>query len=116
MERGEPTPTGRRRVSVAEASEALGISVKAVRGRKKRGTVAHERTPEGGYVFIDTDQPPTGYDQPGDQSRPNAAGELVEELRDRVRYLERQVEEEREARRRADTILAQLSRAISRSS
>ena len=33
---------------------------------------------------------------------------LVEELRDRVRYLERQVEEEREARRRADTLLARL--------
>jgi phage shock protein A len=37
--------------------------------------------------------------------------DLVDELRDRVAYLERQVEEEREARRRADTILAQLSQA-----
>jgi hypothetical protein len=36
---------------------------------------------------------------------------MVEELRDRIAYLERQVEEEREARRRADTILAQLSAA-----
>ena len=33
---------------------------------------------------------------------------LVTELRDRARYLERQVEEEREARRRADMPLTQL--------
>jgi hypothetical protein len=46
-------------------------------------------------------------EEPHEQSRI----ELVEELRDRVASLERQVEEEREARRRADTILAQLSRA-----
>jgi len=32
------------------------------------------------------------------------------ELRDRVAYLERQVEEEREARRRADMLMAQLER------
>ena len=43
-----------------------------------------------------------------DQSRDS---NLVDELRDRVAYLERQVEEEREGRRRADTILAQLSQA-----
>jgi hypothetical protein len=36
---------------------------------------------------------------------------MVEELRGRIAYLERQVVEEREARRRADTILAQLSAA-----
>jgi hypothetical protein len=43
--------------------------------------------------------------------RPGAQGgfhKLVDELRDRVRYLERQVEKEREARRRADTLLARL--------
>ena len=43
--------------------------------------------------------------------RQASGSEMVEELRDRIAYLERQVEEEREARRRADTILAQLSAA-----
>jgi hypothetical protein len=33
---------------------------------------------------------------------------LVEELRDRIHYLERQVEEERNARYRADELLARL--------
>ena len=41
--------------------------------------------------------------------RQASGSEMVEELRDRIAYLERQVEEEHEARRRADTILAQLS-------
>ena len=35
-------------------------------------------------------------------------GALVEELRDRIHYLERQVEEERNARYRADELLARL--------
>ncbi len=37
--------------------------------------------------------------------------ELIEELRDRVRSLEGQLSEEREARRRADTIIMQLTQA-----
>ncbi len=37
--------------------------------------------------------------------------ELIEELRDRVRSLEGQLSEEREARRRADTIIMQLIQA-----
>jgi hypothetical protein len=45
-----------------------------------------------------------GQDQTADQTHPDAterfAEVMIEELRDRVRYLERQVEEEREARRR----------------
>ncbi len=51
----------------------------------------------------------TGQDTAG--QRQDSGSEMVEELRDRIAYLERQVEEEREARRRADTILAQLSAA-----
>ncbi len=37
--------------------------------------------------------------------------ERVEDLREQVAYLRRQLDEEREARRRADTILVQLSEA-----
>jgi hypothetical protein len=41
-------------------------------------------------------------------SDPTTVASLVDELRDHVRYLERQVEEEHEARRRADMLLARL--------
>jgi len=104
--------TSRRRVTVAEASEILGVTVEAVRGRIKRGTLDHERDSGAVYVLLDADQPSTGHqpddDQATDQSRLAAREEIEDELRDRIRYLERQVEEEREARRRADLLLSQL--------
>jgi hypothetical protein len=94
---------------VAEASEALGITVEAVRGRIKRDKLKHEKDSGTVYVYLDSDQPQTGRQPDEDQARPDA---LADELRDRIRYLERQVEEEREARRRADTLLAQLMQRI----
>src|SRR5215217_5863746 len=111
----DQSQTGRRRLTVAEASEALGVTVEAVRGRIKRGTLEHERDSGTVYVLLDVHQPPTGHqpadDQMTDQARPDAGEDMLGELRDRIRYLERQVDEERESRRRADTILAQLSAA-----
>jgi superfamily II RNA helicase len=111
----DQSQTGRRRLTVAEASEVLGITVEAVRGRIKRGTLEHERDSGTVYVLLDADQshdqPRPEDDQTSDRLRPDDHADITEELRDRIRYLERQVEEEREARRRADTILAQLSAA-----
>jgi hypothetical protein len=60
---------------------------------------------------LDTDMPRQDTDQDTAGRRQASGSEMVEELRDRIAYLEHQVEEEREARRRADTILAQLSAA-----
>jgi hypothetical protein len=100
---------------VAEAAEILGTSVEGVRGRIKRGTL--ESVKDGGTVYVllphdqPTDQARPVDDQADDQYRPVDNRTVVDELRDRIAYLERQVEEEREARRRADTILAQLSQA-----
>jgi len=111
----DQSQTGRRRLTVAEASEVLGITVEAVRGRIKRRTLEHERDSGTVYVLLHADQ---SHDQPrpddgqtSDRPRPDDHADINEELRDRISYLERQVEEEREARRRADTILAQLSAA-----
>jgi hypothetical protein len=86
--------------------------VDAIRKRVQRGTIAHDKDPDGRvWILLDTDMPrqDTGQDTAG--RRQDSDSEMVEELRDRIAYLERQVEEEREARRRADTILAQLSAA-----
>ena len=94
-----------RRVTVPEAAEALGISGDAVRSRIKRGTLNTVR--EGGRVFVVLG----GTDRPNAQARPTSVpGEdrLYREMQERIRYLEGQVEEEREARRRADTLLARL--------
>ena len=121
----------RRRVTVAEAADILGITAEAVRTRIKRGRLYSVKDPPkpGGtvYVLLEADQTrpnidPTsqGQDQTTDQTPPDAterfAEAMIEELRDRVRYLERVLEEEREARtderRRHDTLMAQLMQRI----
>ncbi len=84
----------------------------AIRKRVQRGTIAHDKDQDGRvWVLLDTDMPRQDTDQDTAGRRQASGSEMVEELRDRIAYLERQVEEEREARRRADTILAQLSAA-----
>jgi hypothetical protein len=109
-------PTGQRRVTVAEAAEILGLTVEAVRGRIKRGKLAHAKEDGTVYVLLDADQSATGRtgQQPGDDQpsdRLAAQTELIQELRGQVAFMREQLAEEREARRRADTILAQLSQA-----
>jgi hypothetical protein len=106
---GEDQPTtdesSGRRLSVPEAAEALGISGDAVRSRIKRGTLATVR--EGGRVFVVLG----GSDRPNAQAQPTSVpseDRLYQEMQARIRYLESQVEQEREARRRADTLLARL--------
>jgi DNA-binding Lrp family transcriptional regulator len=100
----------RLRVPVQEAAHLLGISPEAVRSRLYRGTLDKETGTDGTvYVRLHADQLRHVDEQTADQSQPNA--ELVGELRARVEDLREQLSEEREARRRADTIIAQLARA-----
>src|SRR5215217_9762456 len=100
----------RLRVPVQEAAHLLGISPEAVRSRLYRGTRDKETGTDGTvYVRLHADQLRHDDDQTADQSQPNA--EFVGELRARVEDLREQLAEEHEARRRADTIIAQLARA-----
>jgi len=93
-----------------EAAVALGISKDAVRQRVRRGTLESDKGEDGRvYVYLH----PSVYecmDASADAVHREGGRDpdVVDELRDRVRYLERQVEEERDARRRADTLLARL--------
>jgi len=118
-----PTVHVRRRLTVSEAAEELEISAEAVRSRVRRDTLRSVK--EGGtfYVLLPTAQSRPVEDQMTyDRSRPNkrpndartragAPAELVESLLEQVAYMREQLAEEREARRRADTIMAQLSQA-----
>ncbi len=129
-DRSAPEPPNvhiRRRLTVSEAADKLGISAEAVRSRVKRGTL--RSTKEGGTVYVllpapvtddqtrpGEDQTKEETDQTNDQTPPehDRAGdqvELVESLLDQLAYMREQLAEEREARRRADTIMAQLSQA-----
>jgi hypothetical protein len=84
-------------LDLGEAAEALGVTREAVRRRAKRGTLESERGDDGRlYVWVHDDHH-AGDDR--HDVRHHDPDELVEELRDRVRYLE-------EESRRKDHLLA----------
>ena len=85
---GDRAATERRRATVPEAAELLGISVEAVRSRIKRGTLESANDSGRTYVLLDAAQIRPVSDQALDR-------ELIDELRDRVRSLERRLDEER---------------------
>ena len=105
---GEDRTPPKRRTTVAEAAEILGISAEAVRGRIRRRTLPVER--EGGAVYVllegepqgrtTADQSRTTADQPDDRT-----DALIAELQDRVRSLE-------EANRENRRIIAALTSRI----
>ena len=115
--------TADQRVSVSEAAALLGLSEDAVRSRIKRGTLRKEKAKDGTVRVVlgtgqPTDRPSNGNDRLTTDQAPNQTGtrseaqaELVDSLLDQVAYMREQLAEEREARRRADTIIAQLSQA-----
>ena len=97
------TQTGRR-YTVLEAAGVLGITVEAVRGRIKRGTLAHVKAEDGAvYVLLDTDQARPVDDRPPDKSTDQAL--LVARLENEVQFL-------REELARKDAVLLSMTEAI----
>ena len=111
------------RVDLQTAAELLDISSDAVRKRAKRGTIPYETGVDGKlYVWVDEASPGETDDYPGEHGqtdyrttpghdRTGDQTELVESLLEQLAYMREQLAEEREARRRADTIMAQLAQA-----
>jgi excisionase family DNA binding protein len=95
-----------RRLTVQEAAEVLGTSVDAVRMRVRRGSLESEKDPDGRvHVWVNGDSTET---KPRLDGEPDA---LISAKDETIRVLSEQLESEREARRRADTIIAQLTQA-----
>ena len=95
-----------RRLTVQEAAEVLGTSVDAVRMRVRRGSLESEKDPDGRvHVWVNGDSTET---KPRLDGEPGA---LISAKDETIRVLSEQLESEREARRRADTIIAQLTQA-----
>jgi hypothetical protein len=85
---------------MAEAAEELGLSVEAIRKRIQRGTIHSDKGPDGRrYVYLDA-----GRDSKAPDDDP-----LVDELRDRLRYVEGQLDLERQAHAEARQIIMQQS-------
>jgi hypothetical protein len=100
---GEDRSATRRRVTVQEAADILGITVEAVRGRIKRNTIAHERTDEGVFVFVGADWK-TSRSQPlVDQSADQAL--LVARLESEIQFL-------REELARKDAIMLNMTESM----
>jgi hypothetical protein len=95
------------RVTVREAARRLGVEDDAIRERIQRGTLKHDEDPDGRiYVYLDPDLDPSSVAS-GDASH----DAYLMSLMDQVSYLRSVLREERDARRRADTIIAQLTQA-----
>jgi len=91
------------RLTVTEAADRLGISEASVRKRVQRGQIPHERGDDG-RVFV--------WISPGETRHAESRDELVEELRDRLRFVERQLEAERQAHAEARRIIGGLVQRI----
>jgi excisionase family DNA binding protein len=101
-------PSGRR-LTVDEAARHLGLTVDAVRKRIQRGQIPHERD-AAGRVRIILDEGETLQDEGQDITGPGPA--LVEELRDRIAFLEGQLQGREEEIRRRDAILMNMTEAM----
>ena len=103
------------RYTVDQAADILGISTGAVRSRLSRGTLRSVK--ESGTVYVllpagmprdaDRDATDTQADMP-----PSDSDALRSELRDRLRYVEAQLEAERQAHAEARRIIAGLVERI----
>ncbi len=95
---------------VPEAAAALGISPEAVRNRLSRGTLKSVK--EDGRVFVLIDRDMARHtERPIDDTPTDTSSQLVEEMRARIEDLRDQLSEEREGRRRADSIIMLLTQA-----
>jgi hypothetical protein len=116
-DRSEAGATGadRRRLTVPQAAEALGVTVDAVRGRIRRGKLDSEQHTGTVYVWLDAPE-----SEAGDSRGPSATSqgpsaeksERIEDFREQVAYLREQLQAERQAHAEARRIIAGLVERI----
>ena len=100
---GTDTGTDTDRVSLVEAARRLGVSKDAVRKRARRGSIPHDRDPDGTvYVYV-----PAGVD-----TSTEARSALLDAYRDRIESLERQLAAERSAHGETRRIAAMLAQRV----
>ena len=101
------------RVTVQEAAKRLGVKDDAIRKRIQRGTLEHDKDPDGRvYVYLDATEDESYDGQSGAKTQPAsqdaivlAKDETISELRDQVDFLRRELE-------RKDAILMSLTQRV----
>jgi DNA-binding transcriptional MerR regulator len=95
------------RITVSEAAHRLGVTPDAVRQRIRRGTIQHDKDPDGRtYVYLDPEA--TRRDNVSDASR----NELVQSMQDQIATLKCELEDWKEEARRKDTIIMTMAQRI----
>jgi hypothetical protein len=99
---------GTLRVTIREAAARLGVTEAAIRKRIQRGSLGREMGQDGRvYVYLDLSQ---DMSQPESQAhRDPLVEELIEELRGRVAFLERSLEQRSVEAERYQQIVAGLT-------
>jgi hypothetical protein len=100
--------TGTLRVTIREAAARLGVTEAAIRKRIQRGSLGREMGQDGRvYVYLDLSQDTS---HPESKVHHDPLGEeLLEELRDRVAFLERSLERRSVEAERYQQIVAGLT-------
>jgi hypothetical protein len=99
-------------LDVKQAAEIIGISSEGIRKRIKRGTLDHEKGPDGKvYVWLDTDRTDSNGNGSNTQLA-KALQEQVEMLRGELKDWKRIVTTRDEELRRKDHIIAALTERI----
>jgi transposase-like protein len=107
------TGADRRRLTVPQAAEALGVTVDAVRGRIRRGKLKSEQHAGTVYVWLDAPEEGDSRGPSSTSHRPShAQSERIEDFREQVAYLREQLEAERKAHAEARRIIAGLVERI----
>ena len=102
-------------ITVANASRLLGVSKQAIRQRIYRNTISHRKDAEGTvFVRITGPNPDTNGESYGENTAytEDANRELIDELRDRVGFLERQLDTEQAASAELRRIVAGLVQRV----
>jgi excisionase family DNA binding protein len=103
---GEARDTTQDRVTIQEAARRLGVKEDAIRKRIQRGTLPHEKTEEGRvFVWVSATQDTTQDTTRDAYQDTLSRDELINELRDQVRFL-------REEMARKDAILLRMAESI----
>ena len=99
------------RVTVHEAAKRLGVSEGAVRQRLHRGKLKTDKDDTGRvYVYLTADDYGNNTVNTPQATDPDLG--LLDELRDRIRFLEDELTDRKEESRRKDTLLAQANQTL----
>jgi hypothetical protein len=107
------TGADRRRLTVPQAAEALGVTVDAVRGRIRRGKLKSEQQAGTVYVWLNAPEEDDSRGPSATSHRPSDdRSERIEDFREQVTYLREQLQAERQAHAEARRIIAGLVERI----